>query len=192
MGGYYLNYFNSTELDMEHTERTIEAAGNFIHPYEYEKASNSYLMAVVSVIAGMPLPIINVIAAIGFYLANRKSSYFVRWHCIQSAIGQAVIIPFNSVAVAWTVSVFFSRSHFFDYIGNNHTANASLFIDEAHNAPIAYWLYMAFIFCFNLAEFFIIIYTATRVRNGHDVRWFGIAGLTDSLCSKEDRNPYKI
>ncbi|MDP1993761.1 MAG: hypothetical protein Q8K40_00805, partial [Ignavibacteria bacterium] len=49
--------------------------------YEAEKASNSYLMSMVALIAGLPLPIINLIATVIFYVGNRKGSYFVRWHC---------------------------------------------------------------------------------------------------------------
>ena len=77
----------------------------FIYPHEYEQASNSYLMSVIAIIAGLPLPIINFIATVVFYLGSRKSTYFVRWHCIQSLIGQALLIPFNSIAFAWTLGL---------------------------------------------------------------------------------------
>ena len=55
-----------------------------VHPNEYEKASNAYLMAIVAVVAGLPIPIINLIASVGFYMGHRKSSYFIRWHSIQA------------------------------------------------------------------------------------------------------------
>ena len=42
--------------------------------YEAEKASNSYLMSVVAVIAGLPLPIINLVATAIFFLGNRKGT----------------------------------------------------------------------------------------------------------------------
>ena len=46
--------------------------------HEAERASNSYLMSVVAVMAGLPLPIFNLIASIIFFFGNRKSTYFVR------------------------------------------------------------------------------------------------------------------
>ena len=48
------------------------------HPFAYEpgeheaeKASNSYLMYLVAVIAGLPLPILNLLATLVFYMGNR-------------------------------------------------------------------------------------------------------------------------
>ena len=38
--------------------------------HESEKASNSYLMSLIALIAGLPLPIINLIATLIFYLGN--------------------------------------------------------------------------------------------------------------------------
>ena len=40
--------------------------------HETEKASNSYLMSLIAIIAGIPLPIINLIATLIFYLGNRN------------------------------------------------------------------------------------------------------------------------
>lgn len=182
---------------MEYTEGiikdTIKETPVFIHPNEYEQASRSYLMAVVAVIAGLPFPIINLFASIGYYLAHRKSSYFIRWHCIQATIGQAFLIPFNSVAVAWTLGVIFGGRGFFGIteIPKRYFAdNASIF-DDYSGATLYYWLYITFIILLNCTEFIIVIYTSTRVKKGENVRWFGIAQLTDKLCSKEDRNIYK-
>jgi lipopolysaccharide export LptBFGC system permease protein LptF len=74
--------------------------------YESEKASNSYLMSVVAVIAGLPLPVINLIATVAFFFGNRKGTYFVRWHCM------------NVVGVYWSVAIFFGSHH----ITNNYIA----------------------------------------------------------------------
>ena len=48
--------------------------------HELEAASNSYLMSLLAVMAGLPFPIINLLATAVFYLANRHRTYFVRWH----------------------------------------------------------------------------------------------------------------
>ncbi len=146
-----------------------------VYPQEFEQASNSYLMAIVCIIAGLPLPIINVIASLGYYMGQRKASYFVRWHCIQAVIAQIVLFPFNSVAFTWTLLLL---------IGNDIYAFA--------HASLFYWLYIIFVLLLNLFEFICTIYTAARVRKGHNVRWPVIAGITDTLCSKEKRDLYKI
>ena len=160
-----------------------------IHPNEYEQASNSYLMAIVAVIGGLPLPIINLIASFGYYLAKRKASYFVRWHAIQAVLAQLILVPFNSLAWAWTLGTFIKSGRFLlehSHDGRNHIW--SLF--EALTAP--YIIYMSFIILFNTFEFFAVMYTGARVRKGHNVRWFLIANITDRLCSKEKRDIYNI
>ena len=40
--------------------------------HEAEKASNSYLMSLIAIIAGLPLPIVNLIATLVFFIGNRK------------------------------------------------------------------------------------------------------------------------
>lgn len=173
---------------MEHSKRVItgnETGEKFIYQSEYDLASNSYLMAVVSVIAGMPLPVINLIAAVGYYLGQRKSTYFVRWHCIQSIIGQALVIPFNSIAFTWTLTIIFNNQ----YSGSYNSGE--VFIDEFfYNASTAYWVYIIFILFLNLIEFIAVIFTAARVRDGHHVRWPVVAGIADSLTAKENRDIY--
>ena len=158
-----------------------------IYPQEYEQASNSYLMSVVSVMAGTFLPIVNFIAAVIFYLGSRKGSYFVRWHAIQSALGQTVLIPFNSFAFAWTIRVLFNG---FPFEQMEH--QESFFMDNILDASYAYWGFIAFVLLLNIIEFFVTIYAAINVRKGKNVRWFILANITDSLCSKENRDPYRI
>ncbi len=155
---------------MEYTEEAINKEQAIIHPSEYEQASNGYLMAIVAVIVGVPLPVINIIASFIYYLGNLKSSYFVRWHCIQAILAQTVMIPFNSVAVGWTISI----------ILNNR------------EVTIYYGIYLFAVILFNIIEFFAVIITASKVGKGQNVRWFLIANITDLLCSKKDRNPYRI
>lgn len=52
------------------------------HEHELEAASNSYLMSLLVAMIGLPFPIVNLIATIIFFLANRRQTYFVRWHCM--------------------------------------------------------------------------------------------------------------
>src|SRR4249920_3463609 len=86
--------------------------------YESEKASNSYLMSLLAIMVGMPLPIVNLIATIIFYLGNRKNSYFVRWHCTQALLSQLMVLVMNSVGLSWTLRIIFTDLMVSDaYIG---------------------------------------------------------------------------
>jgi len=165
-----------------------------IYVTELEQASNSYLMAVVSVIAGLPLPIINVIASFFFYLAHRNASYFVRWHCIQSVLSQAVMIPFNSIAFAWTLKIMFSNSRdFLEQDAPNHYTFSGMFASEFFDSLSLYYvLYISIIVLLNIVEFVAVITTAAQVRKGKNVRWFIIANITDAITSKQNRDKYRI
>jgi uncharacterized Tic20 family protein len=130
--------------------------------HEKEKASNSYLMSLLAIMAGLPLPIINLIATMIFFLANRKESYFVRWHCTQALLQQLTVLLMNSVGFAWTMKVLFNGR-------------------EITNQYIAY---MATIICFNLIEFVLTMIAAVQVRKGVDVRWWFWADMTDVMMRR--------
>lgn len=172
----------------EHQNKTC------IYPQEYEQASNSYLMSVVSVMAGTFIPIVNFIAAIIFYLGSRKGSYFVRWHAMQSALGQMVLIPFNSLAFAWTIRIIFRNEilHWDQDLPETYYTNINFPEDGFWDIPIYFWLFIAFVILLNIIEFFVTIFAAVNVRKGKNVRWFILANITDSLCSTENRDPYRI
>ena len=70
---------------------------------EREKAANSYLMSLMAAMVGLPLPIVNMLATVIFYLANRKRTYYVRWHCTQALISQIPLYFTNTVLFWWTV-----------------------------------------------------------------------------------------
>jgi uncharacterized Tic20 family protein len=128
--------------------------------HEAESASNSYLMSLVAVIAGLPLPIVNLLATFFFFVANRKKTFFVRWHCTQALLSQLSLFLMNTVGFWWTISImFFDESVTNNYIG-----------------------YMIVIFFFNVAEFIATIYTAVKTRNGKHVEWFFYGDLTNMIC----------
>jgi uncharacterized membrane protein len=141
----------------------MNSNGNFVYvpgEHEAEKASNSYLMSLIAVIAGLPLPIINLLATVIFYLANRKSTYFVRWHCTQALLSQFSLLLMNSTGFWWTISIIFS--------------------DE--RVTTHYIAYMITIFIFNLTEFIATIYTAIQTRKGIHVQWWLYGNLTNIVC----------
>ena len=167
------------------TDTTVEK----IYPGDLEQASNSYLMAVVAVMAALPLPIINTIASIIYYAAHRRSSYFVRWHCIQAILAQAIMIPFNSFAFGWAVAPIASDTTIsFINLQGGYNGEPDNFIYN----PAYFILYITIIILFNIAEFITVIITAAQVRKGKNVRWFILANLADTLTSKQNRDPYVL
>jgi uncharacterized Tic20 family protein len=128
--------------------------------HEAEKASNSYLMSVIALMVGLPLPIINLIATLIFFFGNRKATYFVRWHCTQVLLSQFSVLIINSFGFAWTMKVIFS--------GEQITSN--------------YIAYIFTILIFNLIEFIVTIATAIKTRKGIHVQWWFYGGLTNLIC----------
>ena len=131
--------------------------------HEAEKASNSYLMSLIALIAGLPLPIINLIATLIFYIGNRKGTYFVRWHCTQALLSQFSVLFINSFGFWWTISI--------------------IFTDETITSKYIAYLITAFIF--NLTEFIATIYTAIQTRKGIHVEWWFYGSLTNLICKSK-------
>lgn len=139
--------------------------------HEAEKASNSYLMSLVAVIAGLPLPIVNLIATFFFYLGNRKGTYFVRWHCMQALLSQASLLFANSVSFWWTISIIFGD-------------------EDVTNRYIAY---MITVFVFNAIDLIATIHTAIQTRKGIHIEWWIFGDITNLICKpnslyEEDHN----
>jgi len=128
--------------------------------HELEKAANSYVMSLVAIMGGFPLPIINLIATLIFYLGNLRGTYFVRWHCMQALLSQFFLLPFNSFGFWWTVSIIFTPE----------------------TITSKYIAYILTIFIFNLVEFIGTIYTAIETRKGKHIEWWVIGGLTNLIC----------
>jgi len=128
--------------------------------HEAEKASNSYLMSLVAVIAGLPLPIINLIATLIFYLGNRNSSFFVRWHCTQALLSQLSLLAINGLAFWWTIAIIFDK----EALNNNYLS------------------YFITVLSFNLIEVAATIYTAIQTRKGIHIEWWFYGSLTNIIC----------
>jgi uncharacterized Tic20 family protein len=128
--------------------------------HEAEKASNSYLMSLVAVVAGLPLPIINLIATFFFYVANRKGTYFVRWHCMQALFSQLALLFVNSCSFWWTVSI--------------------IFTDE--KVSNQYFAFLFTVIVFNILEIISTIFSAVQTRKGKHVEFLFFGNLTNLLC----------
>ncbi|WP_109831636.1 DUF4870 domain-containing protein [Reichenbachiella versicolor] len=77
---------------------------------EKEDAMGSYLMMFAAMGAGLPLPIINLIAAIVYYFVQQKNSRFVRFHSMQSLYSQIPTTLVNAGAVFWTLQIFLFKN----------------------------------------------------------------------------------
>lgn len=130
--------------------------------HEAEKASNSYLMSLVAIVAGLPMPLINVLATFFFYLANRKGTYFVRWHCTQALLTQMSLVFINGLAFYWAISIIF------------------------FGLPMSpfFVVYLLFAIGFNVLEFIITIYSAIQTRKGIHVEWWFYSSLTHTICKE--------
>ncbi len=81
---------------------------------EREDAMGSYLMMFASFAVGLPLPIINLIAALIYYFTNRGKSKFIDFHITQSLLSQLPTTALNAVLVAWTIRTFYYEIAFSD------------------------------------------------------------------------------
>ena len=135
---------------------------------ELERASNSYLMSLVAVIGGLPLPILNLLATLFFYLGNRKSTPFVKWHCTQALLSQLGLFFFNSAGFWWTIGILFM---------NDKTTNY-------------YFGYMITLIVFNIIEFISTLILASRTRKGVHAELYFFADITNLICKTEKiKNP---
>jgi uncharacterized membrane protein len=130
---------------------------------EAEKASGSYLMSMMAMAVGVALPIVNLIATLIFYLGNRRSTYFVRWHCTQALVSQLSMLPINSFLVGWTLSIFLTDR-------------------VVTNGFVAYVLVAS---ALNMIELFMTGRSAVMTRRGEHVSWYFYGPLTDLLCAPD-------
>ncbi|MGY6562670.1 MAG: DUF4870 domain-containing protein [Luteibaculaceae bacterium] len=126
---------------------------------EKEDAMGSYLMMFASVAIGLPLPVINLIAAVIYYYINRKRSRFVHFHSLQSLLSQLPTTVVNWVLFVWIIRIWivdnveFSTT-FYAYAIFAAVANLTYFtfsLIAAFNAYKGKMYYFIFFgpFCYN-------------------------------------------
>jgi len=142
------------------TESTLPPVG--LGENDWEKASNSYLMSLMFIMIGLPLPLINLIASFIYFLNNRRASHYARWHCLQAVLSQLAGVFMNSIGIYWTLSIVFGSK-------------------SLSNPYIAYLLTLLF---FNAIEYIATIYAAIRTRKGFHVEWWVFGSLTNLLCRR--------
>ncbi len=123
---------------------------------EREDAMGSYLMMFAAVAAGLPLPVINLIAAIVYYYVSYKKSRFVHFHAHQSLFSQLPTTMLNWVGLIWTLQIFlFKNSDLNDY----------------------FYAYLIFLAVVNLIYFIFSIIGAVRARSGRFIYFIFFGGL---------------
>ena len=55
---------------------------------EKEDGMGAYLMMFAAFAVSLPLPVVNLIAAVVYYYINRRKSRYVHFHCLQSLLSQ--------------------------------------------------------------------------------------------------------
>jgi uncharacterized membrane protein len=114
---------------------------------EKEDAMGAYLMMFAALAVGLPLPVINLVAAIVYFYLNKKRSPFVHFHSLQSLLSQIPTSLMNAVLIFWTVRAFFLDWSFTDN----------------------YWGYMWTVIAANLIYIGFSIYAAVKARRGEMV-----------------------
>ncbi len=71
---------------------------------EREDAMGAYFMMFATAALGLPLPIINMIAAIIYYFVNKSKGRFVQFHTLQSLYSQIPVTLLNIGLVVWVIT----------------------------------------------------------------------------------------
>ena len=142
---------------------------------EREDAMGAYLMMFAAWGAGLPLPLLNLVAAIIYFFINKKTSRFVSFHAYQSLLTQIPISILNAGAIAWVLTNLHKDYEFSDF----------------------FWSYLIFVVLWNLIYMVFSIIACIRARRGRFyyfwvfgriafARYYGPAAV--SLERKEERN----
>ncbi len=104
-----------------------------IEKREREDAMGAYLMMFAGIAAGLPLPTINLLASLIYWVVHKKKSRFVRFHCLQSLWSQLPTSLLNAVLFYWTVRNVVLRDKdftdtYFGYLGMVVIVNLLYFI----------------------------------------------------------------
>ena len=133
-------------------------------PYEDEKerASNCYVMSLVAVMIGLPMPIINLAATGIFYLMSRKGTFFVRWNSIQALVSQVPLFIMNNILFWWTIRILFCYT----------------------NLSSAYIAYFITVNLYNIYDFVETVRSAVQTRKGKIHKWYLYSTITDKICKR--------
>jgi len=70
---------------------------------ERDDAMGAYLMMFASLAIGLPIPLVNLVASVIYFLVNRKTSPFVAFHAHQALLTHIPVVLLNAGVVAWLI-----------------------------------------------------------------------------------------
>ena len=79
---------------------------------ERDDAMAAYLMMFASLAIGLPIPLVNLIASVIYFLVNRKSSPFTAFHSLQALLTHVPVVLLNAGAVGWLIGILVSQAGF--------------------------------------------------------------------------------
>ena len=123
---------------------------------EKERASGCYIMSLVAVMIGLPMPIINLLATGIFYFMSRKGTFFVRWNSIQALISQVPLFIMNNIRILFCFT-------------------------DLSSVYIAYFFTVNI---YNIYDFIETVRSAVSTRKGLIHRWYLYSTITDKICKR--------
>ena len=134
---------------------------------EKEDAMGAYLMMFAAWGAGLPLPLINVIAAVIYFFVNRGKGRYVLFHCHQAMSTQVATGLVNAAAIFWSLRILFS---------------------EHWHVDRYYMAYLVTAVIVNVFYLGFSIAAAVRARKGH-IFYFPFSGLLAYRAAFAVRDP---
>jgi len=133
-----------------------------------EDAMGAYFMMFATTAMGLPLPILNLVAAVIYFYVNRDKGKFVQFHTLQSLYSQIPVTLLNSGLVVWTI-VNFVRDYDFTSF---------------------YWGYLIMCATAGLLYFIFSLVGAVRARKGmfYYFVFFGKVAYHQVYRIRHDRN----
>ncbi len=112
---------------------------------EKEDAMGAYLMMFAAAAVALPLPVINLIAAIVYYYLNKNKSRFIHFHALQSVLSQIPTTLLNWGLLIWLLQIYFF---------------------EAAEPNSIFTGYLIMVIIANLLYFIFSVIAAVKARNG--------------------------
>jgi uncharacterized membrane protein len=157
---------------MENLETTSEIRlpqPDEISTREKEDAMGAYLMMFAAWGAGLPFPLINLIAAIIYFFINKKTSKFVAFHAYQSLLTQVPISLFNASVIGWVLWIL------------------SPYAEDT--AP--FYIYVVFVVLWNLIYMVFSIIACVKARKGQYYYFWVFGRMSFAKYYKKDEKQVK-
>lgn len=140
-----------------------------------EDAMGAYLMMFGALAAGLPLPIINLIAAIIYLYVNNNKGRFVKFHALQSLYSQLPTTLLNAGLTFWTIRLFLSGGIFDqgESVGDTFATVGDM-----------YWAYLYVVIAANLLYVIFSLVGAAKARKGKMFYFFFFGKLAYHVAYK--------